>query len=119
MFFEIEFLMNPENVGDDDDETSHFDDCNHINEILGKAIYIKKDDPYTQLTCNILLVRLLFCDPTLLQKIPSTRNCSLSVLIFSPPVLSKMPIHVGFHLEIICSRTTGAPRKPCAALGAM
>ena len=55
MFFEIEFLMNPENVGEDDDETSHFDDCNHINEILGKAIYIKKDDPILEIDCSICM----------------------------------------------------------------
>lgn len=56
MFFEIEFLMNPENIGgDDEDETSHFDDCNHINEILGKAIYIKKDDPILGTDCGICM----------------------------------------------------------------
>ena len=53
MFFEIEFLMNPENVADD--EAPHFDNCNHINEILGKAIYIKNDDPILQTDCSICM----------------------------------------------------------------
>ena len=54
MFFEIEFLMNPENV-DDDDEASHFVNCNHINEILGNPIYIKKDDPILESDCSICI----------------------------------------------------------------
>jgi len=54
MFFEIEFVIDQEIVGDDDD-TSHFDDCNHINEILGKAIYIKKDDPILEIDCSICM----------------------------------------------------------------
>jgi hypothetical protein len=54
MFFEIEFLMNPENVGDDD-EASHFVNCNHINEILGNPIYIKKDDPILESDCSICM----------------------------------------------------------------
>jgi hypothetical protein len=54
MFFEIEFVIDQENIGDDDD-TSHFDDCNHINEILGKAIYIKKDDPILETDCGICM----------------------------------------------------------------
>lgn len=53
MFFEIEFLMNPENTTDD--EAPHFDNCNHINEILGRAIYIKNDDPILQTDCSICM----------------------------------------------------------------
>jgi len=53
MFFEIEFLMDPENI--DEEEISHFNDCNHINEVLGKAIYIKKDDTILQSECSICM----------------------------------------------------------------
>lgn len=52
MFFEIEFLMDPQNV---EEETSHFNNCNHINEVLGKAIYIKKDDTILKSECNICM----------------------------------------------------------------
>ena len=52
MFFEIEFLMNPV---DEDDEVSHFVNCNHINEILGNPIYIKKDDPLIGIDCSICM----------------------------------------------------------------
>ena len=53
MFFEIEFLIDNENAADD--EAPHFDNCNHINEILGKAIYIKNDDPILQTDCSICM----------------------------------------------------------------
>jgi len=53
MFFEIEFLMDPENI--DEEEISYFNDCNHINEVLGKAIYIKKDDTIFQNECSICM----------------------------------------------------------------
>ena len=53
MFFEIEFLIDHENAADD--EAPHFDNCNHINEILGKAIYIKNDDPILQTDCSICM----------------------------------------------------------------
>ena len=53
MFFEIEFLIEPENAADD--EASHFINCNHINEILGNPIYIKKDDPILENDCSICM----------------------------------------------------------------
>ena len=53
MFFEIEFVMDPQNL--DEEEISHFNNCNHINEVLGKAIYIKKDDLILQSECSICM----------------------------------------------------------------
>jgi hypothetical protein len=54
MLFEIEFLMEPEN-NENEEEIPHFNNCNHINRILGKAHYIKKDDVILKNDCNICM----------------------------------------------------------------
>tara|TARA_B110000037_G_C16966559_1_gene443229 strand:- start:196 stop:900 length:705 start_codon:yes stop_codon:yes gene_type:complete len=59
MLFEIEFLMDENNIPEEEDENIHFDNCNHINEVLGKPVYICKEDilinTESDTECNICM----------------------------------------------------------------
>lgn len=60
MMFEIEFIMDPNAVAQDDDNHPHFKNCQQINDILGKPIYIKKNDKLIETECNICMDHFVF-----------------------------------------------------------
>jgi hypothetical protein len=59
MMFEIEFIMDPNGTAQEDTHP-HFENCQQINEILGKPMFIKKDDELIETDCNICMDHFAF-----------------------------------------------------------
>lgn len=55
MMFEIEFIMNPNGIVQEEEIQPHFENCQQINDIIGKPLYIKKDDELIESDCNICM----------------------------------------------------------------
>ena len=55
MMFEIEFIMDPNGMGQEEEAHPHFENCQQINDLLGKPMYIKKDDELIETDCNICM----------------------------------------------------------------
>lgn len=60
MMFEIEFIMDPNEMAQEEDDHPHFKNCQQINDILGKPMYIKKDDELIETDCNICMDHFSF-----------------------------------------------------------
>lgn len=60
MMFEIEFIMDPNEMVQEEDAHPHFENCQQINDILGKPMYIKKDDEIIETDCNICMDHFTF-----------------------------------------------------------
>lgn len=60
MMFEIEFIMDPNEIVQEEDAHPHFENCQQINDILGKPVYIKKDDEIIETDCNICMDHFTF-----------------------------------------------------------
>ena len=60
MMFEIEFIMDPNGMGQEEESHPHFENCQQINDLLGKPMYIKKDDELIDTDCNICMDNFVY-----------------------------------------------------------
>lgn len=60
MMFEIEFIMDPNGIVQEEESHPHFENCQQINDLLGKPMYIKKDDELIDTDCNICMDHFVY-----------------------------------------------------------
>ena len=52
--------MDPNGMGQEEEAHHHFENCQQINDLLGKPMYIKKDDELIDTDCNICMDHFVY-----------------------------------------------------------